>query len=563
LNKKLICFLGIERKDRKNLLVSLVEAYEHTHLSVSAGVLSLAVRVLKCANLLSENWEKSPASRIEELLKQWLLNHINDREEILQTFSAFHIQNENDDILGAFYQSIQSISQKSSSGSYYTPGELLEGIKVPLNKTVLDPCCGSGGILLKILTKNHKSEHIFARDIDEIAVNICNVNMALFFDDPNYKSKIELKNILEREESGLFDNPKSSETFDYIITNPPWGGKLSKQQKDYLLHHYPEINTTETFGISLFNCLNMLTFNGVLYFFMPHSFLNVATHRHIRKMIMSRTGSISIKLLGNAFKGVLSEAILLKYSNNLEKNEITVIQKNNEVGTIQKNNIANNGFIISATSREADNTIIDKIYSKAGVFLKGNAIFALGVVTGNNDKHILKTPGDKAEPIFRGKDIQKFRYVQPECFIEFKPEKYQQVAPVEYYRQKKIVYRFISDKIVCAVDYNNHLLLNSANLFIPLIDYPFEAIVCLFNSSVYSFIYQKKFHSKKVLRSHIEEFPLPKINGMVKTEFSKYHTDILNGIDRTDEIENLTASIFGISETELKHIQGCINGNAK
>jgi len=560
LDKKLVCYLGIDRKDRKDLLFSLVETYERIPLSVSAGVLSLSIRILECANLLSENWEKSPTSRIERLLKQWLSNYANNRKEILQTFSEFFIENENDDILGAFYQSIQSISQKSSNGSYYTPSELFTDIKIPFNKSVLDPCCGSGGILLKILTKNHKSENVFARDIDEIAINICNVNIALFFNDPNYKSEIKLNNILERKEGCLFDNPHSKETFDYIITNPPWGGKLTKQQKDTLLHRYSEINTTETFSISLFNCINMLVPNGTLYFFLPYSFLNVATHKHIRKMMLSRKGNISIKLLGNAFKGVFSEAILLKYSNDLEESQITVI-KNNEVHTILKKNITNNEFIISATSNETDNSIIEKIYSKESFFLKRNAIFALGIVTGNNDKHLLSLPSHKAEPIFRGKDIKKFKYSQSTCFIEFAPAQYQQVAPVEYFRRKKIVYRFISDKIVCAIDYNNCLLLNSANLFIPLIDYPFEAIVCLFNSSIYSFIYQKKFNSKKVLKSHIEALPLPKINDDIKAKFNKYHMDILNDINRSEEIENLTASILSLSRTELKYIQGCINGN--
>jgi hypothetical protein len=69
--------------------------------------------------------------------------------------------------------------------------------------------------------------------------------------------------------------------------------------------------------------------------------------------------------------------------------------------------------------------------------LKSNTTFALGIVTGNNAKHVLQVPVKHSEPIFRGKDIQKYYYEPPKCYIVFKPNDYQQIAPIEYYRQKK------------------------------------------------------------------------------------------------------------------------------
>jgi hypothetical protein len=60
-----------------------------------------------------------------------------------------------DDFIGAFYQSIQSIAVKSTAGSYYTSYMQLSEIKLDNTKTVIDPCCGSGSILLKVISKNH------------------------------------------------------------------------------------------------------------------------------------------------------------------------------------------------------------------------------------------------------------------------------------------------------------------------------------------------------------------------------------------------------------------------
>ncbi|MDR1972802.1 MAG: SAM-dependent methyltransferase, partial [Treponema sp.] len=156
--------------------------------------------------------------------------------------------------MGAFYQSIQSISQKSTLGAYYTPSELLKGIHIPKNKTIIDPCCGSGSILISILTKAHDHSKIFARDIDEIALKICFINLVLFFNNKNILSRITRQDMAFVENKNLlFDSGK--EEFDFIVTNPPWGSKWTKPQKDYLLKLYPELETTDIFSIALYKAM--------------------------------------------------------------------------------------------------------------------------------------------------------------------------------------------------------------------------------------------------------------------------------------------------------------------
>jgi ubiquinone/menaquinone biosynthesis C-methylase UbiE len=88
----------------------------------------------------------------------------------VRIFKDFFIANINDDLIGAFYQSAQSVSAKSKCGSFYTPSVLLRDIRIPPGKKVLDPCCGSGSILLQVLTKTHAPDHIFAWDIDDTAL---------------------------------------------------------------------------------------------------------------------------------------------------------------------------------------------------------------------------------------------------------------------------------------------------------------------------------------------------------------------------------------------------------
>ena len=361
------------------------------------------------------------------------------------------------------------------------------------------------------------------------------------------------------EDNSLFSE-SNKEEFDCIVTNPPWGSKFSKQQKDLLVRKYPAISTTEAFSIALYRATKMLSDEGKLYFFLPHSFLNVLTHKNIRKYILNSKSQIEIKLLGNAFKGVLSEAILLSLKRHDNTNQIIEIEgKNGKKYTLNRETIVGPDYIITATSSNIDEDILNKLFSSEHSTLLGNADFALGIVTGNNKEHILEKRTNNSEPIYRGKDIISYRYLEPKCFIEFQPQNYQQVAPIKYFRAKKIVYRFISDKIVCALDDNGGLILNSANLFIPH-NYPMETIICLFNSNIYTFIYRKKYHSTKVLKAHIQSMPLPNYSEEDHSRFMEYHTKICNGTMKQEDIDLEICKYFGLTTEDYLYIKESING---
>ncbi|AEF83459.1 N-6 DNA Methylase family protein [Leadbettera azotonutricia ZAS-9] len=493
---------------------------------------------------------------LDSFLSAWIMESKNPAL-VKSLYSEYEIINQNDDILGAFYQSIQSISQKSTLGSYYTPSELLSGINIPKNKTILDPCCGSGGILIRVLTKAHDPSKIFARDIDEIALKICFINLVLFFDNKNILPNILKQDIALVDSDNLF-NQKLKEDFDVIVTNPPWGSKWTKSQKEYLLKLYPEIETNEIFSIALYNAIGMLKNNGELYFFLPHSFLNVAAHHNIRNYILKKNNKLSIKLLGNAFKGVLSESILFHIETERADENIHVEDKDNNIYQLSKKSITSPDYIISANIKTRDFLLINKIYNTPHVNLKKDTSFALGVVTGNNAKHILQNPTEQTEPIFRGKDIQKYYYELPQCYIVFNPGAYQQIAPIEYYRQKKIAYRFISDTLICTLDCSNALVLNSANIFIS-VNYPMETIVGLFNSDIYSFIFKKKFHSCKVLKSHLQDMPLPILTtNEHKNIYDMYQKMILeeeNMQTFQESIDKIICNYFSLDNKQYVYIK--------
>jgi hypothetical protein len=265
-------------------------------------------------------------------------------------------------------------------------------------------------------------------------------------------------------------------------------------------------------------------------------------------------------LLGNAFKGVVSENILISIRKSSNENSITIENRTGSAWQLPLKTILPPDFIVSATSNNQDTLLVEKIYNTEHNTLQDGAVFALGIVTGNNKKHLLDKKNKTAEAIYRGKDIEKYKFLAPAYFIEFQPELYQQTAPVEYYRQKKIAYRFICDKLVCALDNNNVLLLNSANLFIPK-KYPMETIVSFFNSDIYTFIFKKKFHSKKVLKSHLQHLPLPVLSsGIHRHIYNLYKNTFENTIcaidDFQNEIDEIICKSFSINKDQYNYIKG-------
>jgi tRNA1(Val) A37 N6-methylase TrmN6 len=565
LGRKIVCCFGIRDKKKKKLLSAIVHDFEKSNLSIDEGVLAVSFAILRSNKLIDDNWRPNTNSKLDALLSDWTAK-IPGSETAKNYFSKYEIPNLDDDILGAFYQSVQSISRKSGSGSYYTPSALLAEIKIPPDRTVLDPCCGSGGILLGILSKSHKPSKIFARDIDETALKICFINLALFFGSGNIRPNISKRDIVFdftadrvcRDELSFYPN---DEQFDYIVTNPPWGSKFTIQQKKSLGKLYPELGTTETFSISLYNAAKMLKKNGELYFFLPHSFLNVAAHRKIRQYVFNENYKVSVKLLGNAFKGVLSESILLHLKSGSAEKHISIQNKEGNFYQIPLQNSSSPGYFVSAASKTQDTLLIDKIYNTGHTTLAaGGVTFALGIVTGDNKKYLTEEKLVRSEAVFRGKDIDKYIFQKPKYYLEFNPDLFQQTAPREYYRQEKIAYRFISGHLVCALDRENRLLLNSANLLISG-QYPMETIVSLFNSDIYTFIFKKKYHSRKVLKSHLLNLPLPILPGETHKRISKmYNETFIKNCGAVSlyqqEIDKIICSAFSINERQYNYIKG-------
>lgn len=502
--------------------------------------------------------------QINEEIKAWISEISTD--SIKESFSFLlncDIPKQRD-ALGFLYQSLLIEGQKSQSGSYYTPSNIVDKViaeYVKKDSKVLDPCCGTGQFLLAFSGVVENPSNIYGIDFDQIAVRIARLNILIRFKNKDFAPNIVCKNTLF--DIGNYDlfslNDENIRDFDVIATNPPWGVHFSKIDSEKLKRLYPTISSFESFSYFLKKSIDLLREDGAISFILPESILNVKTHKDIREIILKNTQIEKIVYLNRVFKNVFTPVIRLDLRKNKQNksNKVKIEKENEEYEVEQDRWLNNQDFIFDIHASSFDAEIINKVYKTKNTTLENKADWALGIVTGNNKNFISDKQEIGFEPVYKGKEVEKFILDSPSNFIKFTPEKFQQVAPTEKYRTKeKLIYRFISKYLVFAYDDKQQLTLNSANIVIPKIpDYPIKVIAALLNSSLYQFIFQKKFSSIKVLRSHIEQMPLPLWDKKTFSEIVKMVDEIIRNKGDFGELDNYIMEKFNLSSKEKSYIK--------
>lgn len=466
------------------------------------------------------------------------------------------------DVLGIVYQSILLEGDKAKKGSYYTPQKIVEKIideYLEEDSKFLDPCCGTGQFLLAAANKISNPDKIYGVDIDYIAVRIARVNLIAKFPEYDFEPCIYNKNFLT--DLNLKEMFKGD--FDLITTNPPWGLHYKTNELKMLKKLFPEIKSGESFSYILNKSIQLLKPSGILSFILPESILNVSLHKDIRKIILNDTVIYKIEDLVRVFKNVFTPVIRVDLckgkvnKKSSESHKVLVRDKQKEFYVNQLNFQNNKNYIFNIQASEFDNQILDKVYSYKHITLKKNASWILGIVTGDNNRYLRDKQLPGYEEIIRGSDVSKFNIQKVNRFIKFEPQKFQQVVPEEKFRTKeKLIYKFISRKLIFAYDNKQRLTLNSANAIIPQIEnYPLKVILALFNSTLYQFIFQKKFASIKVLKSHLEQLPLPILDKDVFACIIEKVDLLLSGEGNIDSIDEIVFNFYGFDQKTRKYIQ--------
>ncbi len=209
------------------------------------------------------------------------------------------------------YQQVFHVEMRHKIGEFYTPSNLVEKMineAYKIGLKTLDPSCGSGSFLIKLIVRIFNSnndesviteaiDNIYGFDINPLATFTTKVNFGLLFLDyfDGEISKIPRINIflidslfpeqakpkVEKEISKL------NKSFDLIIGNPPWLTYKDITNKSYQIkirtlsetlgikppsQYITHIELASTFFFAI--PLKFLKIKGIIFFVMPKSVLN-------------------------------------------------------------------------------------------------------------------------------------------------------------------------------------------------------------------------------------------------------------------------------------------------
>lgn len=499
---------------------------------------------------------------IDDLIvnRESALSFIRENESLFAVSYTYEI---GEDILGLLYISLKNIGSRKATGSYYTPiqtvqtliADLLPPHRDTTGKTILDPCCGTGNFLLQLPDCFNISQ-IYGSDIDPDSIKITRLNLALKFQI--LQTELLYKNITVSD----FLTKKTTQAYDFILGNPPWGCAFSEPEKQYFQSAYQCTSgkSIESYDLFMEHALLLLRGNGILAFVLPKSILNVKSHTPIRHIILEESSITNLTFLGDTFDKVQCPSIILQLVRNQKPFScigMTVTEETRSFTIAKERFITADCFHFWMNDREYE--IFHKIMHQNNLTtLKDQADFAMGIVTGNNKEYISTQKTGSKEPVLKGCDITRYRIKKPSHFITFTPEYFQQVASEDYYRApEKLFYRFISQQPVFSYDNKQTLSLNSCNMLIPHVEgLDIKYILAVLNSRITEFIFRKYFDSLKVLRSHMEQIPIPVISSVQQEQIITLVNALLSETDDTrfltqyEELDTLIARLFELTEEE-------------
>jgi type I restriction enzyme M protein len=188
---------------------------------------------------------------------------------------------EGDDLLGDAYEYLMrhfATESGKSKGQFYTPAEVSRilakvvgiGSRTRQDRTVYDPTCGSGSLLIKAAAEAPRGLSIYGQEKDNATWALSKMNMILH----GYAGLADIGKG-DTITSPQFTNGAHLKTFDFVVMNPPfseksWSNGLEDEYGRFEFGMPPARNGDYAF---LLHALKSLKSNGKAAVIMPHGVL--------------------------------------------------------------------------------------------------------------------------------------------------------------------------------------------------------------------------------------------------------------------------------------------------
>jgi type I restriction enzyme M protein len=225
----------------------------------------------------------------------------------------FDLENTESDLLGDAYEYL--IGQFASgagkkAGEFYTPQEVSKVLAQLVTtgkeklKSVYDPTCGSGSLLLRVAKEVKDVGGFYGQESNPTTYNLCRMNMIMH--DVHYK-RFDIYN----DDTLETPSPKHMELkFEAIVANPPFSANWSASplfMSDDRFSAYGKLAPASKADFAFVqHMIHLLDDNGTMAIVLPHGVLfRGAAEGHIREYLIRERNCLDavIGLPANIFYG--------------------------------------------------------------------------------------------------------------------------------------------------------------------------------------------------------------------------------------------------------------------
>ena len=233
----------------------------------------------------------------------------------------FKLEDAKVDVLGDAYEYLIgqfAAGAGKKAGEFYTPQEVSEVLASIVTdgkkrlKSVYDPTCGSGSLLLRVARHVQDVDHFYGQELNNTTYNLARMNMILH--DVRF-DRFDIK------QEDTLEHPQHLEhRFEAIVANPPfsanWSADPHHLQEDRFSQYGKLAPKSKADYAFIQHMIYQLDDNGTMAVVMPHGVLfRGAAEGHIREFLIREKNFLDavIGLPANLFYGTSIPACILVF----------------------------------------------------------------------------------------------------------------------------------------------------------------------------------------------------------------------------------------------------------
>ncbi len=289
-------------------------------------------------DLTSHKLGKTENDKNELVVK--VLSHLNEID--------FDFKNTESDVLGDAYEYLIgkfASGAGKKAGEFYTPQQVSSVLArlVTVGKTklksVYDPTCGSGSLLLRVAKEVKEVSAFYGQESNPTTYNLCRMNMIMH--DVHYK-KFDIKN------EDTLERPQHVDMrFEAIVANPPFSAEWSASPLFMSDDRYAPYGRLAPKGTADFaflqHMIHQLADNGTMACVLPHGVLfRGGAEGHIREYLIKEKNYLDavIGLPANIFYGTsIPTCILVLKKKREHKDSVLFIDASQHFEKVKTQNV--------------------------------------------------------------------------------------------------------------------------------------------------------------------------------------------------------------------------------